>query len=231
MAQAEEIELAVAANFSAPMQEIAASFEKASGHKVKLIVGATGMLYAEIKNGAPFDVLLAADSETPSKLVREREAVAESQFTYAIGKLVLWSRKPGFVDEEGKVLISEAFEHLAICNPKLAPYGAASEQVMRGLGLYEALKPKIVEGQNVTQAYQFVASGAAELGFVALSQVYRSGKIQGSAWIVPGNLYSPIRQDAVVLNKGIGKRATADFMNFLRSEPAQTIIHSYGYGF
>jgi len=229
MALAEEIQLAVAANFSAPMQEIAARFEKTSGHKVKLIFGATGMLYAEIKNGAPFDILLAADSETPEKLVREGEAVAESRFTYAIGKLVLWSPKPTLVDGEGRVLKIGAFEHLAICNPKLAPYGAASEEVMKALGVYEMLKPKVVEGENVTQAFQFVASGAAELGFVALSQVYRRGKIQGSAWIVPANLYSPIRQDAVVLTKSESKLGPGELMKYLRSEPAQTIIRSYGY--
>ena len=231
VAQAEEFEVAVAANFSDPMQEIAAGFEKESGHRVKLIFGATGMLYAEIKNGAPFDVLIAADSETPKKLVRQGEAIAESEFTYAIGKLVLWSPKPKLVDGEGKVLTAGAFEHLAICNPKLAPYGAASEEAMRALGVYETLKPKIVEGQNVTQAYQFVASGAAELGFVALSQVFRSGKLQGSgsAWIVPANLYSPIRQDAVILNKGKGKPGPAELMEYLRSEAARTIIRSYGY--
>lgn len=226
---AEEIQLAVAANFSAPAQEIAAGFEKTSGHKVKLIFGATGMLYAEIRNGAPFDILLAADSETPDKLVKEGEAVAESRFTYAIGKLVLWSPKPELVDGEGRVLKNGAFEHLAICNPKLAPYGAASEQAMRALGMYETLKPKIVEGQNVTQAFQFVASGAADLGFVALSQVYRSGKIQGSAWIVPANLYSPIRQDAVILSKSKDKLGPVELMKYLRSERAERIIRSYGY--
>lgn len=228
-AQAEEIELAVAANFSAPMQEIAAAFEQSSGHKPKLIFGATGVLYAEIKNGAPFDVLLAADAETPNRLVREGEAVAESEFTYAIGKLVLWSPKPGVVDGDGQVLKSGAFEHLAICNPKLAPYGAASVEAMRAWGVYETLKPKIVEGQNVTQAYQFVASGAAELGFVALSQVFRNGKLQGSGWIVPTNLYSRIRQNAVVLNKGKGKSVSAELMKYLQSETARAIIQSYGY--
>jgi len=227
---AEEIEVAVAANFTGPMQEIAASFEKASGHKAKLIFGATGALYAEIKNGAPFDALLAADSETATRLVREGDAVADSQFTYAIGKLVLWSPKPGFVDDQGEILRNGRFEHLSISNPKLAPYGAASEETMKALGVYELLRPKIVEGQNVTQAYQFVASGAAELGFVALSQVFRNGQIQGSAWIVPPKLYSPIRQDAVLLNKGKSKVAGAELMKFLRGETARAIIRSYGYG-
>ena len=228
-AAAEEIHVAVAANFSAPMQEIAAGFEKGTGHKTKLVFGATRMLYAEIKRGAPFDVLLAADSEIPSKLVKEGDAVGESQFTYAIGKLVLWSPKPGFVDSQAEVLKKGVFEHLSICNPKLAPYGAAAEEVMKALGLYEALRSKLVEGQNVTQAYQFVASGAAELGFVALSQVYRDGNIRGSAWIVPADLYTPIRQDAVLLNKGKGKRAAADLMTYLQGASAQAVLRSYGY--
>lgn len=226
---AEEIQVAVAANFSAPMEQIAAGFEKATGRKITLIFGATGALYAEIKNGAPFDVFLAADSETPSRLVREGNAVAKSQFTYAIGKLVLWSPRPGFVDSEGQVLRTGAFAHLSTCNPKLAPYGAASREALTALGIYEKLKPKIVEGQNVTQAYQFVASGAAELGFVALSQVFRNGKIDGSAWIVPSNLYSPIRQDAVILVKGKDKPGAAELMSYLRSDSALAVMRSYGY--
>ncbi len=229
-AQSEEVQVAVAANFTAPMQKIAAEFEKATGHKVQLVFGATGKFYAQIKNGAPFDVLLAADDETPTRLVKEGNAVAGSQMTYAIGKLVLWSNKPGLVDDQGAVLKKAGITHVAYCNPKLAPYGAAAVETMKALGLFETLKPKLVEGENITQAYQFVVSGNAEIGFVALSQVYKDGKIaEGSAWVVPANLYSAIRQDAVVLDHGRGRAAPAELVKYLKSDQAKAVILSYGY--
>ncbi|MEI7613898.1 MAG: molybdate ABC transporter substrate-binding protein, partial [Betaproteobacteria bacterium] len=191
---ADEVQVAVAANFSAPMQKIAAEFEKDSGHKAQLIFGSTGKFYAQIKNGAPFEILLAADDETPLKLEREGAAVANSHFTYAIGKLVLWSAKTGVVDIQGEVLKKGEFKHISLANPKLAPYGAAGIETLKALKLLDTVQAKIVEAENTSQAYQFIASGNAELGFVALSQVIKDGRIaEGSAWIVPPGLYHPIR--------------------------------------
>jgi molybdate transport system substrate-binding protein len=229
-ASADEIQVAVAANFTAPMQKIAADFEKDTGHKAMLAFGATGKFYAQIKNGAPFEILLAADDETPAKLEKEGAAVAGSRFTYAIGKLVLWSAKPGFVDDKGEVLKSGNFTHVSLANPKLAPYGAAAVEALTALKLLDAVQPKFVQAENISQAYQFVATGNAELGFVALSQVMKDGKIaEGSAWIVPGSLYQPIRQDAVVLDKGRNKPAAEALMKYLKGDKARAVIKSYGY--
>ncbi len=230
-ALADDVQVAVAANFTTPMQKIAADFEKDSGHKVQLIFGATGKFYAQIRNGAPFDVLLAADDETPARLVRENAAVAGSQFTYAIGRLALWSAKPGVVDDKGTILKRGSFDHLAIANPKLAPYGAAAVEAMKALGVYEVLQPKIVIAESITQAQQFVASGNAQVGFVALSQVSKDGRIaEGSAWIVPANLYGQIRQDAVLLDKGKGKAGAEALLRYLKSDKATAVIKAYGYG-
>ncbi|MCX7257988.1 MAG: molybdate ABC transporter substrate-binding protein, partial [Polaromonas sp.] len=214
-AQADEVSIAVAANFTAPMQQIAATFEKETGHKVLASYGSTGKFYAQIKNGAPFELLLAADDETPARLIKENAAVVGSQYTYAIGKLVLWSAKSAVVDAKGEVLKKGGFDHISLANPRLAPYGAAGVEVMKALGAYDALQPKIVSAENITQAYQFVNSGNALLGFVALSQVLKDGKIDGSAWIVPANLYTPIRQDAVLLEKGRGKPAAEALAKYL----------------
>jgi len=228
-ARADEVSVAVAANFTAPMGQIAAAFEKDTGHKVIASYGATGKFYAQIRNGAPFEVLLAADAETPTKLVQESAAVAGSQTTYAIGKLVLWSPRAGVVDGSGEVLKKGAFEHIAVANPKLAPYGAAGIETLKALGVYAALEPKLVLAENITQAQQFVASGNAQLGFVALSQVLKDGQIDGSAWIVPANLYAPIRQDAVLLEKGRGKAAAEALLKYLKGDKAKAVIKSFGY--
>ncbi|CAM3320494.1 molybdate ABC transporter substrate-binding protein [Polaromonas hydrogenivorans] len=228
-AHADEVSVAVAANFTAPMQKIAADFEKATGHKVVAAYGSTGKFYAQIKNGAPFEVLLAADDETPARLTTENAAVAGSQFTYAIGKLVLWSAKPAVVDGKGEVLKNGGFDHISLANPKLAPYGAAAVQSMKTLGVYDALQPKIVMAENITQAHQFISSGNALLGFVALSQVLKDGKIQGSAWMVPSSLYPPIRQDAVILDKGKGKPAAEALVKYLKGDKARAVIKSFGY--
>ncbi len=229
-AQADEVSVAVAANFTAPMQKIAADFEKATGHKAQLVFGSTGKFYAQIKSGAPFQVLLAADDETPARLVKEGDGVAGSQFTYAIGKLVLWSPKPGFVDDKGEVLKSGGFEHLSIANPKLAPYGLAAVETLKALGLADALQPKLVTGESITQAQQFVVSGNAELGFIAFAQIHRDGKlIDGSYWLVPGKYHSPIRQDAVVLDKGKVSAAATALMGYLKSPAAVAVIRAYGY--
>lgn len=228
-AQADEISVAVAANFTAPMKQIAEVFEKETGHKIQAAFGATGKFYAQIKNGAPFDVLLAADDETPTKLVKENAAVAGSQFTYAMGKLVLWSAKPAIVDQAGEVLKKGGFDHIAFANPKLAPYGAAAVETLKSMGVYDTLQPKVVTGESIAQTHQFVSSGNALLGFVALSQVLKDGKIEGSSWVVPAKLYSPIRQDAVILEKGKGKPAAEALMKFLKADKAKAIIQSYGY--
>ncbi|MBK9442831.1 MAG: molybdate ABC transporter substrate-binding protein [Comamonadaceae bacterium] len=226
---ADELSVAVAANFTAPMKQIAAEFEKDTGHKVIASFGSTGKFYAQIKNGAPFEVLLTADDETPTKLIKENAAVAGSQFTYAIGKLMLWSAKPGVVDAAGEVLKKGGFDHIALVDPKLAPYGAAAVEAMKALGVYDSLQPKVVTAENIAQAYQFVSSGNSQLGFVALSQVLKDGKIEGSAWQVPANLYTPIRQDAVVLDKGRGKPAAEALIKFLKTDKTKAIIKSFGY--
>lgn len=227
--RADEISVAVAANFTAPMQAIAAGFEKETGHRVQAAYGATGKFYAQIRNGAPFEVLLSADEETPAKLIKENTAVAGSRFTYAIGKLVLWSAKPAIVDGAGAVLKNGGFNHLAIANPKLAPYGAAAVEVMKGLGVYESIQPKIVTGESIAQTHQFISTGNALLGFVALSQVLKDGKIEGSSWIVPATLYAPIRQDAVILEKGKGKPAAEALLKYLKSDKARAVTRSFGY--
>ena len=226
---ADEVSVAVAANFTAPMKLIAADFEKETGHKVLASYGSTGKFYAQIRNGAPFEILMAADDETPARLTRENLAVAGSQFTYAIGKLVLWSARPGLVDSAGAVLKQGGFAHLSLADPKLAPYGAAGIETMKALGLYESIQPKIVTAENITQAYQFISSGNAELGFVALSQVLKDGKIEGSSWLVPANLYASIRQDAVVLASGKAHPAVDALMKYLKSDKAQATIKSFGY--
>ena len=228
--RADEVQVAVAANFSAPMQRIVALFENDSGHQASLAFGATGKFYAQIANGAPFEVLLAADDETPAKLEKEGLGVAGSRFTYAVGKLVLWSANADLVDSAGAVLNTGSFKHLALANPKTAPYGAAAIEAMTKLKVLAELQPRIVQGENISQAHQFVVSGNAELGFVALSQVYQDGKLSGgSMWAVPANLYEPIRQDAVLLAKGRDKPAAAALLAYLKGDQARAIIKSYGY--
>ena len=230
VAQADEVQVAVAANFTAPIQAIAADFHKHTGHTLVASYGATGQFYTQIKNGAPFEVFLAADDTTPARLEKEGDTVPGSRFTYAVGTLALWSAKEGYVDDKGAVLKGNTYEHLSIANPKAAPYGLAATQVLDKLALTEATKAKVVEGQNISQAYQFVSTGNAELGFVALSQIYKDGKItSGSAWIVPSNLYSPIKQDAVVLSKGRDNAAAKALMEYLKGPEAAAVIKSYGY--
>ncbi len=227
---ADEVKVAVAANFTAPMQAIAPAFEQATGHKLVASFGATGQFYAQIKNGAPFDVLLSADDTTPARLEREGVTVPGSRFTYAIGSLVLWSADANYLDGTDAALKAGQFRHLAIANPKTAPYGLAATQVLAKLGLGEAVKAKRVEGQNITQAHQFVSTGNAELGFVALSQVLMGGKLSsGSAWIVPQTLYDPIRQDAVILKQGANNAAAAAWVEYLKSPQAAEVIASFGY--
>lgn len=229
-ALADEVQVAVAANFTAPMKQIAADFEKDTGHKAVAAFGATGKFYAQIKNGAPFEVLLAADDTTPAKLEAEGAAVAGSRFTYAIGRLVLWSAKPGFVDDKGEVLKKGEFKYVSVANPKLAPYGVAAVEALTALKLIDAVQPKFVLAENIAQTYQFAVTGNAELGFVALSQVMKDGKIgEGSAWVVPANLHQPIKQDVVILANGKGKPAADALLKYLKSDKAKAVIKSYGY--
>lgn len=229
-APAAEVQVAGAANFTAPMKLIAADFEKATGHKAVLSFGATGKFYTQIKNGAPFEVLLAADDETPAKLEKEGGAVAGSRFTYAVGKLALWSARPGFVDDKGEVLKQGSFRHIALASPKLAPYGAAALETINKLDLLRSLEPKFVQGENIAQTYQFVSTGNAELGFVALSQIFEGGKLKsGSAWVVPASLHSPIRQDVVLLTVGKDNPAASALLAFLKTNQVKSVIQSYGY--
>lgn len=225
-----EVQVAVAANFSAPMKIIAADFEKDSGHKAVLSFGATGKFYAQISNGAPFEVFLAADEETPKKLEQQGAAVSGSRFTYATGRLALWSAQAGLVDAQGDVLKKGGFSKLAMAAPKLAPYGAAAVETMTRLGLMAALEPKLVTGESIGQAFSFVATGNAELGFVALSQVLEGGQLKsGSVWIVPETLHSAIRQDAVLLAKGKHNQAAIALVAFLKTDKAKAVIRSFGY--
>jgi molybdate transport system substrate-binding protein len=227
---AEEAQIAVAANFSAPMKQIISDFERTTGHQIRASYGSTGKLYAQIQNGAPFEALLAADQKRPRLLEDDGVGVSGSRFTYAIGTLVLWSADPNFVDDEGRVLNTTEFEKLSIANPKLAPYGEASIETLKALGLQEAIEPKLVMGENIAQAYQFVDTGNAKLGFVALSQVMVDGKItKGSGWIVPGDMHAPIRQDAVILAQGRDNAAVIDLFAYLKGDQARAVIQAFGY--
>ena len=229
-AQIHTVQVAVAANFAAPLKALAPDFEKVSGHKLLLSSGATGKLFAQIKSGAPFEVLLAADNATPARLVQEGQAIASSRFTYATGRLVLWSADAQRVDAQGEVLKKGGFKHLAIAAPALAPYGAAAIQTLTQLGLLNALTPRLVQGESIGQTYSFVATGNAELGFVALSQVTENGKLrQGSGWIVPTPLHAPLHQDAVLLTKGKDNPAATALLAFLKTDRARTVIRSFGY--
>lgn len=229
-APAAEVRVAVAANFISPMKMIATEFEKDTGHKAQLSSGATGNFYAQISNGAPFEVFLAADDETPQKLEKEGKAVAGTRFTYAIGRLALWSAKPDLVDNAGHVLKLGNFNHLALASPKLAPYGIAAAQTLSRMGLLKPLEPKIVVGENIAQTFQFISTGNAELGFVSLSQIQENGKMKpGSAWIVPETMHDPLRQDAQLLVKGKDSAAATELLAYLKSDKAKKLIESYGY--
>jgi molybdate transport system substrate-binding protein len=225
-----EVSAAVASNFSAPMRQIAALFRKESGHNVKLSFGSTGIFYAQIREGAPFDVFIAADTATPQRLEDEGLAVTGSRFVYALGQLVLWSAQPGYVDAHGVVLRNGRYKKLGIADPKLAPYGQAAKQMLDALKLWHIVKSKLVIGENITQAWQFAATGNSELAFVALSQIMRDGKVsEGSYWIVPAHLYNPIRQSAELLTVAKDNDAARAFLAFLGSEKAAAVMRSYGY--
>ena len=229
-ANAGTLSVAVASNFTAPMQEIAQVFEKRTGHTLALSFGSTGKFYTQIRQAAPFEVLFAADAATPARIGQEGLGVQASRITYAVGTLVLWSPQPGLIDDGAAVLASERFARLAIANPDLAPYGAAAKQTLEQLGLYARLRPKLVMGTSVSQAYQFVATRNATLGLIALSQVYSNGRIkEGSAWIVPASFHQPIDQDAIVLNPGKSNPVASELMQFMQTDLVRQILESYGY--
>lgn len=219
--------VAVAANFTATAKKLAGIFEQATGNKVEFSFGSTGQLYAQISQGAPFDVFLAADQARPKKAVAAGYAVPGSEFTYATGKVVLYSARAGFVTGK-ETLTHGTFNRIAIANPVAAPYGAAAVETMKKLGVYASLAPKIVQGENITQTYQFVATGNAQLGFVALSQL--AGKKGGSRWVVPADLYTPIAQDAVLLQHGAKNPAARAFVQFLKGPQARAVEAQFGYG-
>ncbi len=224
---AAETQVAVAANFTEPAKEIAAAFQKATGDTAVLSFGSSGAFYTQMTHGAPFEVFLSADADRPKKAEQDGLAVPGSRFTYAIGRLVLYSATPGLVDDGGAVLRSGGFAHLAIADPTAAPYGLAAVETMRKLGVDQALVPKLVTGSSITQAYQFVATGAAELGFVAQSQVIKV--VGGSRWLVPTRLHAPIDQQAIVLKTGAVNPVAKAFAKFLRGREALAIIRRYGY--
>lgn len=230
-AAAAEAVVAVAANFSEVAERLAKDFKRASGHSLTFVGGSTGKLHAQIANGAPFDAFLAADQESPERLEKAGLAVAGSRFTYAIGRLTLWSREPGRIGSDGAATLRQGnFRRLAIANPALAPYGAAAKQILENLDLWKRFEGKIVMGETIGQAHALVASGNAELGFVALSSVLSPrNETGGSRWDVPAGLHAPIRQDAVLLARGAGNPAARGFLGFLRSEKARAVIEAYGY--
>ena len=226
-ARAGEVKVAVAANFTEAAKEIGAAFEKATGHRTVLSFGSSGQLYTQLSQGAPYEVFLSADRERPRKAVAEGFAAADSLFTYATGRLVLFSKNEDGVKGEA-TLKDGTFSKVAIANPAAAPYGAAAVETMKALGVYDSLVPKIVQGASIAQTYQFVATGNAEIGFIALSQVIR--KEGGSRWIVPESLHRPIAQDAVLLETGAGNAAARAFLAFLKGKEARAVKEKYGYG-
>ena len=225
--EAAEVHLAVASNFAPPMKALVERFEKNTGHQVLLSFGSTGKQYAQILHGAPYDAFFAADVKRPKELERQQLAVPSTRFTYAIGRLVLWSAMPDMVDASGRVLQTDTFRHLAIANPDLAPYGAAAREVLQSLSVWAKLEPQIVRGENVGQAFHFTRSGNAELGFVGLSQLtHLAGDARGSRWVVPEQLYQPIEQQVVLLTEN---HAAITFLRFIRSDEALQLIRNYGY--
>jgi molybdate transport system substrate-binding protein len=229
-AQAAEIKVAVASNFANTLKEIAVEFQRDTGHQLAITPGATGKFYAQISHGAPFDVFLSADDETPRKLAQEGKAIAASQFTYATGRLALWSPSPDLVDKNADILKTDKFKYIAIANAKVAPYGQAAVQTMQKLGVLSKIEPRVVQGESIAQTFQFVSTGNAQLGFVALSQIFENGKIKtGSAWIVPEEMHEQLKQDAVVLQSCKNTSACQALMDYLKSEKIKKMMSSYGY--
>lgn len=229
---AAEISAAVASNFAAPMERIVALFQKETGHTVKVTLGASGKLYAQIKGGASFDLLLSADEEIPKRLMQEELALGATRFVYATGRLVLWSAQPGLIDDKATVLNSGNFDRLSIANPSFSPYGMAAKETLEKLTMWNAMQRKLKKGEDVAQTYQLVATEKSDLALIALSQVMRLGKVAaGSWWLVPHELHKPIRQSAVLL-KGAKERDIAqEFLALLKSEKARVVMRGFGYEF
>lgn len=227
-----EIQAAVASNFYSPFKKIAHQFEKDTGNKVQIISGSTGKLYAQIMHGAPFELFLAADQRRPKLLEKNGSAISGTRFTYALGKITLWSATPNIISGDGKsILQARKFKHIAIANPRTAPYGKAALQTMQKLGLWNEVRPLVVQGENIGQTFQFVASQNAELGFVALSQILDpKNKIKGKRWDVPEKLYDSLKQDVVILKKGNSNPGAKALWEYLQSNAAKLIIKKYGYG-
>jgi molybdate transport system substrate-binding protein len=225
-AQAAQTHVAVAANFAEPAREISAMFKEKTGHEAILITGASGAFYTQITHGAPFEVFLSADEERPRLAVENGFAVPDSRFTYAIGKLVLWSKVIDVTKGED-ALKAANFTRISIANPTAAPYGAAAVETMKALGVWDALQPKLVQGSSIAQAFQFVDTRNAELGFVALAQLY--GITDGTRWLVPETLHTPIKQDAVLLKTGADSEASKAFLAFLKGPEARAVIERFGY--
>lgn len=228
-AGATEVQVAAASNFTSALEKISFEFTRESGHKLMISYGSTGKLYSQILNGAPFEVLLSANQEHPKKIADAKKGVKESIFTYASGKLVLWSPKENLVDVKGEVLTHMNYKHLSIANPKLAPYGLAAKEILEKMSLWEKVEGRLVLGENINQALQFIASGNAELGFVAYSQIIKDGRRFGSFWAIPQNLYTPLKQDTILLEKGKNSSAAKAFLMFLKGEKARRIIEEFGY--
>jgi len=226
-----EVHVAIASNFIFPLKELSQEFENTTGDKVVMISGSTGKLYAQIHQGAPFEVFLAADSTRPELLEKEGIGVSGSRFTYAVGRLALWSADAKLVSAFGlQILDQKNFRYLAIANPKTAPYGKATEQVLRKTGYWEKIQSRLIRGENISQTLQFVVTGNAQIGFISLSQLNSSkGSLGGTFWLVPLSLHEPIQQQAILLKRAKSNHVAREFLKFIKSKKGQKIIKSYGY--
>ena len=228
-ALAQELRIAVASNFLLPLKELSRKFKESTRHKVVVISGSTGKLYAQIKQGAPFDILMAADSLRPELLEKEGIGVPGSRFTYAVGRLALWSADSTLpLKNDLQVLNHKNFRYLAIANRKTAPYGKAAEQVLRKKGFWEQIQNRLVRGENISQTFQFVMTGNADIGLIALSQL-RKNQGLGFSWIVPQEWHDPIQQQGILLKRAKTNKAARQFLNFIKSNRIQKQIESYGY--
>ncbi len=230
-ASGNEIHVAVAANFYNPFRQIVKLFEEKTDHQVKIISGSTGKLYAQIRHGAPFELFLAADSRRPRLLEKEGDAVPGTRLTYALGRIALWSADSAMISPVGTATLRQKnFSHLAIANPKTAPYGKAAVQTLKQLGLWSQIRPQVVQGENISQTFQFVSSENAQLGFVARSQILDpKNSRKGSRWDVPESFHDPLEQDVVLLQRGKDNPGAQALWRFLREDAAQRIITNYGY--
>lgn len=227
--RADELTLAVASNFAAPMKELEAQYEARTGHRLRVAYGSSGKMYAQILNGAPFDIFLSADQDKPLRLIESGHALESTRRTYARGSLVLWSLREAYLIDGPERLKSGDFQRLAVANPRLAPYGRAAMQVLANLGVESELQSRLVTGENIAQTFQLVYSGNADIGLVAASQLVSPDIVRGSSWQVPANLHEPILQDLVVLKNAAAKPVTAALLDFLASDEAQQILERYGY--